>query len=121
MRNETEPKWQITDTWGIGLDPLNWRLYQRNFVLVKKNTNESGFTDWKVTGYFPTLDLLLKGIIENIMLTESSQPTFKAHLEQALQDAQKAVDAIRLIMIEVGIGLNTYPPAYAKFTEEKSE
>jgi len=25
----TQPKWILNDDWGVGIDPLNWKIYQR--------------------------------------------------------------------------------------------
>ena len=62
----SEPTWILTEDWGIGIDPLNWRLYART---KSKKTGES--TGWRIAGYFPKLKYLVARMHELTMLTKT--------------------------------------------------
>ena len=112
MSKNTNPKWQLTDEWGLGLDSMNWKLYRRNPLKT-----EDGYTYWRVDSYYPTLFFLIRGLQNNIILTESDSPSFREHLDDAIEAATEALKALDKQRKALGVGIDTLPPKYAEYRQ----
>jgi hypothetical protein len=105
-----KPKWYLSADYGIGIDALNWRLYQT--VQAKKVAAE---LNWKVIGYFPTLGLLVKGLQEHILREDISCPDLETHVNTALECWEACAQALKDQLDAMAVGIDTYPPKYATY------
>ena len=78
MAKSATPGWKLNAEWAVGTDPYNWILYHR-----------SG-KQWKAKGFFPTPEMLLKSLLQELMLSEAPQPILEQHVKRCLEVAQAA-------------------------------
>jgi len=106
------PKWILDEDVAVGIDQYNWILYRRSY-------NKAGEpTVWVPKSYFPKLRGLLQGLQDDLMLTDTGKQTIKDHVECATTALQAQASALATIMATIGAGLDTLPPAYAKYREQ---
>ena len=72
------PDWELSADWAVGRDACNFILYQK----AKKV--------WKVRGYYPSVELLLKSFFRKLTRTESADPDLLRHLSRISRRAQAA-------------------------------
>ena len=113
MRKESKPKWIISEDYGVGIDSLNWKLYQR--VIAKKEGKADG---WKVIGYYPKLGDLFYSLFGAMMLNDCDSADIPEHVDQAVDAWQRAARQLKEFMDGIA-GLDTLPPAYANFNLTK--
>lgn len=110
------PQWQLTDTLGIGLDPMNWRLLTRRKLAGYEPPQ---YTFWTVDSYYPNLRLLLRGLQGYVLFTENKDAKdFPQHLSMAIDAIEVATDRLNDMIDMLGagkFGADTYPPRYADY------
>ncbi len=62
MSKNPTPEWTLSDDWAVGRDSYNWILYQK------------GKKVWKVKGYYPSVEILLKSFFRKLTRTASADP-----------------------------------------------
>ncbi len=106
--NKTEPKWRLSEDYGIGLDSYNWKLYRR--IWGRKTSRRAG---WRICGYFPTLKMLIEGMQNRMMLEDSDNPDLASHVEMALSVHTDACSSLKSQLDSMG--LDTKPAAYKRW------
>lgn len=108
MSKRSEPNWILNDDWGVGIDPMNWRVYRRQ---VNKKTKKRG--GWKVVGYYPHLAMLIEGLQRDMLLEDSDSSSLAEHVEDVLQAWHVAVSSLSEQINTMGAELAKMPPAVA--------
>jgi len=104
----SEPKWQLSPDYGIGIDSYNWKLYRR--VRDKKTHKLSG---WKIKSYYPTLKMLVAGMQNHMLLEDSDNVDLSSHVEMALRVHTAACSSLKAQIDS--IGLDTKPTVYKRW------
>ena len=78
MSKNPTPEWTLSDDWAVGRDRFNWILYQK----AKKV--------WKVRGYYPSVEILLKSFFRKLTRTESADPDLLRHVSRISRRVEAA-------------------------------
>jgi len=82
--SSSSPEWVLNNVWGVGRDPMNWRLYRKT---------EKG--NWKIVGYFSSIKMLCRSLRQDIELSEDTGAvSIVDHLDQCLVVFQKTVNEL---------------------------
>lgn len=60
-------KFQLNENWQVTTDPYQFQLKNKR-IIKDKNSKNFGGVMWDVVGYYPTLDLLIKGCLKQEIL-----------------------------------------------------
>jgi len=91
-----QPQFILNKDWAIDLNPLNWILLKATHA---KTGERSG---WKISGYYSTVQALLKDLHGQIMLSESGNVDLVEHINHALLVATANLTAFSALVDAMG-------------------
>lgn len=85
----TQPRWILSDTWAIDINPMNW-------ITFKATTGKK--PGWKAVAYHPTPEKCLRNLLDEILLHDAGQADLVQHINHALRASINAYSVFAELM-----------------------